>query len=92
MKKLQITRSSPDYDELVELYKKEKQAKLKVRYHALVLMRELQDCKMVAELVKKSQRTLQLWVNAFNESGLEAIMPNILLGDRPALQMSRKKN
>ena len=91
MKKLQITGSSPDYDELVELYKKEKQAKLKVRYHALVLMREFQDCKMVAELVKKSQRTLQLWVNAFNESGLEAIMPNSPPGRPSSLKDEQKE-
>ncbi len=40
MEKLQITRSSPDYDELVELYKKEKNSKLKERYHALFLIRK----------------------------------------------------
>ena len=76
MQKLQITRSSPTHDELVELYKREKRVKLKVRYHALVLMLEFHDCMTVAELVKKSQRTIQLWVNAFNEGGLESIVPN----------------
>lgn len=75
MKKLQITRSSPNYDELVELYKNEKNAKLKVRYHTLVLMHEFQNCTTVAELVKKSRTTIQSWVTAFNAGGIEAILP-----------------
>lgn len=76
MEKLQIMRSSPNYEELVELYKKEKCVKLKERYHALLLMHEFKNCTRVAELLKKSRRTIQLWVNAFNEGGLEAIAPS----------------
>lgn len=76
MKKLQITGSSPDYEKLVELYKNEKNAKLKERYLALVLMHEFQNCTTVAELVKKSRTTIQSWVKAFNEGGIEAIVPN----------------
>ncbi len=53
IKKLQITRSAPDNDKLIELYEKEKQDKLKMRYFPLVLMREFQNCKMVSELIKK---------------------------------------
>jgi len=75
MKKLQITRSSPDHDNLVELYKKERKTKLKERYQALYLMIELQNCTKVAELIKKSRNTVQAWVKLFNEGGLEAITP-----------------
>jgi len=75
MKKLQITRSSPDHDDLVELYKKEKKSKLKERYQALYLMIELQNCTKVAELIKKSRNTVQAWVKLFNKEGLEAIAP-----------------
>ncbi|HEY0088910.1 MAG TPA: winged helix-turn-helix domain-containing protein [Candidatus Lokiarchaeia archaeon] len=77
MEKLQITRSSPNYDELVELYRKEKRAKLKERYHALSLMHEWKNCTKVANIVKKSRATIVNWVNAFNEGGLEAIVPNL---------------
>lgn len=76
MRKLQITRSSPDHDDLVELYKKEKSSKLRERYQALYLMIEFQNCTKVAELIKKSRNTIQAWVKLFNERGLEAIMPN----------------
>ena len=73
MKRLLITRSSPNYEVLVEHYKKEKNAKQKVRYHALVLMHEVKDCTKVADIIKTSQRSVQLWINAFNERGLEGI-------------------
>ncbi len=76
MEKLKITRSSSDHDELVELYKKEKYFKLKERYHAFFLMREFMNCTIVAELIKKSRRTIQTLVKMFNEGGLEAIVPN----------------
>ncbi len=75
MKKLHITRSSPDHDDLVELYKKERKPKLKERYQALYLMIELENCTKVAELIKKSRNTVQTWVKVFNEGGLEAIAP-----------------
>ncbi len=75
MEKLQITRSSPDHDELIELYKKERKTKLKERYHALFLMHEFMNCTTVAELIKKSRRTVQTWVKMFNEGGLVAIAP-----------------
>ncbi|MFX1257943.1 MAG: hypothetical protein ACFFAN_08795 [Promethearchaeota archaeon] len=47
MEKLQIIKNSPNYDELVEFYKKEKKTKLKVRYHALVLMHEFKSVKLL---------------------------------------------
>ncbi|MBD3212669.1 MAG: helix-turn-helix domain-containing protein, partial [Candidatus Lokiarchaeota archaeon] len=76
MRKLQITRSSPDHDNLVKLYKKERNHKLKERYHALFLMREFKNCTTIAELIKKSRKTIQTWVKLFNEEGLEGMVPN----------------
>jgi len=76
MRKLQITRSSPDHDNLVKLYKKERNHKLKERYHALFLMLEFKNCSIVAELMKKSRKTIQTWVKLFNEEGLEGMVSN----------------
>ena len=76
MEKLQITRSSPDHEKLVKHYKKEKDSRLKERYHALILMHEFQNCSKVAEIVKKSRTTIQKWVNAFISEGIEAILPH----------------
>jgi putative transposase len=91
MEKLQIMRSLPNHDELVELYKKEKNIKLKERYQALYLMNELENCTKVAELIKRSRTTIQTWVKAFNKGGLEAILPNAPPG-RPSSLTEGQKN
>lgn len=85
MKKLQITRDSPDHDELVVLYRKEKDPRLKERYQALYLMHELKNCAKIAEIIKRSQKSIQSWVNAFNEGGLEGIVPGKPPGRPPQL-------
>ena len=74
MEKLQVTRSSPNQEKLVALYKKEKNSKLKERYHTLILMHELQNCTKVAEIMKKSRTTIQKWINAFNSKGIGGII------------------
>lgn len=61
---------------MVILYKKKKNLKLKERFQALFLMYELKNCTTVASFLKKSRRSIQLWVNYFNEGGLEALIPN----------------
>ena len=66
MKKLYITRKTPDHDKLVELYKAEKNSRLKERYHALTLMHELKSCYKVAKIMKRSDVTIQSWVKSFN--------------------------
>jgi transposase len=91
MKKIHITRSSPDHDKLVELYKKERNNKLKERYQALYLMIELKNCTKVAELVKKSRTTIITWVKLFNEGGLEAIVPGTPPGRPSRLTEDQKK-
>lgn len=92
MKKLQITRSSPDHDELVALYKKEKKTKLKERYHALALMHEFKNCTTVAELIKSSRKTIQTWIKAFNKGGLAAIIPNSPPGRPSSLSEEQEKS
>jgi len=76
MENLQILRDSPNYNESIELYRNEKNHKLKERYHALFLMHELRNCTIVAKILKRSRRTIQFLVNAFNKGGIKAITPN----------------
>ena len=75
MKKLQITRSIPTHETLVEFYKKENNPKMKERYHALSLMHEFQNCTKVARLIKRNRKSIQLWVNAFNKGGIASLTP-----------------
>jgi transposase len=76
MQKLQIIRSAPNRVNLLKLYKKEKKIKLRERYLALIFMHDFNNCVKVAELLQKSSRTIQTWVNLFNNGGIEALIPH----------------
>jgi len=73
MKKVQLTRTVPGKEEVKELYRKEKDAKLKERYHAIYLMHEFQNAGKVAELIGKTKVTVLKWVKAFNKAGCEGL-------------------
>ncbi|MHA1275203.1 MAG: helix-turn-helix domain-containing protein [Promethearchaeota archaeon] len=91
MKKLQIIRKEPNYEELLRLYRREKDARLKERYHALILMYEYKNCTKVANIIKKSRVTIQSWVNAFNKYGLEGIKPKSPPGRPSRLSEEQKE-
>ena len=90
MQKLQITRSAPNRANLLKLYKKEKKVKLRERYLALILMHDFKNCVKVAELMQKTSRTIQLWVNLFNSGGLPSLVPNSPSG-RPSRLAEEQK-
>lgn len=90
MKPLRIRRTSPDYDELVELYKNEKNSRLKERYQALYLLCEGANCTEVAKMLKRSRRTILNWLHAFNEGGLDGIVPKLPSG-RPSRLTGEQK-
>ena len=90
MQKLQITRSAPNRANLLKLYKKEKKIKLRERYLALILMHDFRNCVKVAELMQKTSRTIQLWVNLFNNGGLPALIPSSPSG-RPSRLTNEQK-
>jgi transposase len=54
-------------------------------------MHEFMNCTTVAELIKKSRRTIQTLVNMFNEGGLEAITPNSPPGRPSSLSEEQKE-
>ncbi|MFX1399601.1 MAG: transposase [Promethearchaeota archaeon] len=85
MKKLKITKLTPSYEKIVELYKKERNTRLKERYHTILLMHELKNCTEVATLLKRDRSTIQNWTNTFNNGGLEALKPKKGLGKAPRL-------
>lgn len=90
MKPLHITRKAPNHDELVELYKKERDSRLKERYQALFLMHELRSCTKVSKIIKKSTSSIRKWINAFNAEGLQGIVPRFPPGRPPRLSSEQK--
>ena len=91
MLKLQITRSSPDHNELVEFYKKESRIKLKERYQALYLMIELRNCTKIAGLIKKSRKTVQIYTKTLDKGELEGLIPNSTPGRPSKLSQGQKE-
>lgn len=73
MRKLLITRTSPAKDELKELYRTEKDARLKERYHAIYLMHEFQNAGKVARLLGRDKTTILGWIKDFNKQGLHGL-------------------
>ncbi len=55
------------------------------------MVHELINCTLVAELIKKSRRTIQTWVNMFNEGGLETLVPNTPPGRPSSLSEEQKE-
>ncbi|MFX1298214.1 MAG: IS630 family transposase [Promethearchaeota archaeon] len=74
MRKLQITRKSPTKDKLKELYRNEKDIRLKERYHAIYLMHEFENACEVANLLGREKTTILTWIKAFNQHGLEGLL------------------
>ena len=54
-------------------------------------MIELRNCTKVANLIKKSRTTIQTWVKAFNEGGIESIVPNSPPGRPSSLTEDQKQ-
>lgn len=73
MKAIQITRESPTVDELWNLYRSEKDGRMKERYHAIALMHELKSAPKVAKVIGRVRNTVWEWVTAFNEGGIDAL-------------------
>lgn len=85
MKKLQITRTEPNLDELRVLYDKEKDGRMKIRFLAMILMHEQGSARKVARTLKKSHQILANWVHAFNDQGLEGLKRKSPPGAEPRL-------
>lgn len=73
MKRLKITRTTPNPDELRILYDKEKDARMKVRILAILLVYEHGSARAVARILHKSHQILANWVHAFNGGGIEGL-------------------
>lgn len=84
MKKLLVTRNSPNKDELRELYLKEKDCRMKEHYHAIFLMHKLKNAKEAADIIGRDKSTILEWIKAFNDEGIDG-----LIRDSPPVRKSQ---
>ena len=73
---MQITPHHPnDLEQLRQRSQQERDAKQRDRYRAVVLALEGHSAPQIARTLARSRRFVQLWVYAYRDHGLEAIVP-----------------
>jgi len=72
-------------EELEEGYRKERNARLKERLHAILLLYEGRKTEEVARIVKRARSTLEEWIGSWNERGYDGLVPNFTGGPKPKI-------
>jgi len=62
-------------EELEEKYRKEKDSTIKERLLAILLLYDGKNIYEVAEIIRRSERTIKEWLKRWNERGYEGILP-----------------
>jgi len=62
-------------EELEERYRKEKDSTIKERLLAILLLYDGKNIYEVAEIIRRSERTIKEWLKRWNERGYEGILP-----------------
>lgn len=73
MKAIKITRDDYTADEMWELYKKEKDGRMKERFQAIALMIEGKTAPQAAKALHLARNTTWEWAVAYNENGLDGL-------------------
>ena len=73
---MQITPHHPDdLEQLRQRSRQQRDAKQRDRYRAIVLAIEGRSAPEIGQILARSRRFVQLWVYAYRDHGLEAIVP-----------------
>ena len=64
-------------EELEKKYIKEKDSKIKERLLAILLLYDGKNIYEVAEIIRRSERTIKEWLKRWNERGYEEILPKV---------------
>lgn len=69
-----VSRLYPGYNNLVKLFRREKDGDNVRRLHAIILMLEHKNSERVAEICKVDAETIRRWVKGFNDGGLDGLL------------------
>jgi transposase len=70
-------------DQLEEAYKSEKDARVKERLLAIILLYEGKKVPEAAALVRRCISTIELWISNWNRNGLEGLKTHFTGGPKP---------
>jgi len=79
-RKVEINKKHASLDSIKKLYRETNDAKLKVRYLAIMLFMEEKTSLAVAKTLRTSDSTVRGWLNRYNIFGLEGLIPQKHLG------------
>ncbi len=73
-------------EELEERYRREKRdMRLKERLQAILLLYDGKKTEDVASIVRRSRSTIENWISAWNERGVDGLIPNFTGGPKPRM-------
>jgi len=100
MKPTKITRADHAPDEIWAIYKKERDGRMKERYHAIAMMLDGKNAREVADALHLSRNTTWEWAVAYNSLGIEGLKresppgrtPRLTSEERELLKVDIQKN
>ena len=73
MKSIEISRVDYTADEMWTFYKKERDGRMKERYHAIAMMLEGKNAREAADALHLSRNTTWEWATAYNDVGIDGL-------------------
>jgi putative transposase len=70
---LTITNTMVTRDEVWHAFRRTHDARLRERYHCMLLLIDGQSCPEVAQWLYRDEETIRSWVHAFHEAGLQGL-------------------
>ena len=83
-------RNSGDIEELQRRASAERDALRRDRYRAVVLALDSKEAEQIAEALGRARRSVQDWVYAYRDGGIDCIQPRPRPGRRPKLPRERE--
>src|SRR3954470_5050448 len=83
-------REAGDVARLLEAVRKERDALRRDRYRAVAMALEGKEALQIAERLGRSRRSVQDWVYAYRDGGIDAIQPTPRPGRTPKLPRERE--
>jgi transposase len=80
---LTITNTMVTRDEVWCAFRQTHEARLRERYHGILLLLDGKSCPEVAQWLSREEDTIRSWVHAFNPGGLQGLEREAIPG-RPA--------
>jgi transposase len=80
---LEITNTAVPRDEVWHAFRRAHDARLRERYHGILLRLDGKSCPEIAQWLSRDEETIRAWIHAFNEAGLHGLERASIPG-RPA--------